>query len=216
MNTENDSVKDIWKTYSRWVIFISLAFFPTYPLCNWVTAQRTDTLGIYCNAELNIPFIPEFIWIYFSMYLLFLVPSFFLHVAQLEALGKRLLIGTLLSSLVFLVIPSHLGFSRVIPKDLFYQSIFSGLFVVDKPHNMVPSLHIVFSSLILFSFVNATGKKSSKIAWLGWLISIMVSTLLVHQHHLADILTGLLLAIAIHIGIKNESGAKPQALGQER
>ena len=205
MTTHADSLVEIWKTYSRWVFYISLAFFPTYPLCNWITAQRTDTLGLYCNAELKIPFVPEFIWVYFSMYLLFLAPPLFLNVAQLQALGKRLLIGTLLSSFAFLVIPSHLGFGRVIPEETFYQAIFSGLFVVDQPHNMVPSLHIVFSSLILFAFVNATAMQRSKIGWLLWLISIMASTLLVHQHHLTDIVSGLVVAIGIHIGIKTES-----------
>lgn len=197
-----DSFKAIWKTYIRWGFFISLAFFPTYPVCNWITTQRSHTLGLYSNAELNIPFIPEFIWVYFSMYILFLAPPLFLNVAQLESLGKKLLLGTLLSSLAFLIIPSHLGFSRVIPADRFYQSIFSGLFVVDQPHNMVPSLHIVFSALILLAFANATDKVSRKITWLSWLLLIMVSTLLVHQHHLIDILTGLLMALALHICIK--------------
>lgn len=201
MNTMNDSVKDTWKTYGRWVFLISLAFFPTYPLCNWITSQRTHLLGIYFDAELGIPFVPQFIWAYLSMYILFLTPPLFLNVEQLQSLGKQLLIGTLLSSLAFLIIPSHLGFTRVIPNDSFYQSVFSGLFVVDQPHNMVPSLHIVFSSLILFALARATKNLGVKIVWAGWLILIMASTLLVHQHHLTDIFTGLLMATAIHFEI---------------
>jgi membrane-associated phospholipid phosphatase len=202
MNVAANSVKDIWKTYSYWVFLISLAFFPTYPFCNWFTSQRNNTLGLYLGSELNIPFIPEFIWAYLSMYVLFLTPPFSLNVLELQALGKRLLVGSLLSSLAFLVIPSHLGFARVIPNDPFYKVIFTGLFAVDQPHNMVPSLHVVFSALISFALLDASKAWIPKFAWLGWLILIVASTLLVHQHHLLDGFTGLAVALVLHRLIK--------------
>jgi hypothetical protein len=201
----DDFPKAIWKTYGYWVFLISLAFFPTYPFCNWFTSHRTDTLGLYLEAELNIPFIPELIWVYLSMYLLFFAPPFFLDVRQLRGLGKRLLVGCLFSSLTFLLLPSHLGFTRAIPDDPFYRSVFSGLFVVDQPHNMVPSLHVVFSSLIVLSCVEASSRLAVKTLWLLWLTCIIVSTLLVHQHHLIDCITGLAVALVLHRWIGTSS-----------
>lgn len=201
MNAAANSAKDVWKTYGYWVFLISLAFFPTYPFCNWFTSQRTHTLGLYLLSELEIPLIPGFIWVYLSMYILFLAPPFFLNVLELQALGKRLLAGTLLASLAFLVIPSHLGFARVIPADPFYETIFKGLFVVDQPHNMVPSLHVIFSSLIVFALRDAAKARIFRAAWSGWLILIVVSTLLVHQHHLLDGVTGLAVALVLHRSI---------------
>ena len=202
MDATANSVKHIWKTYAYWAFLISLAFLPTYPICNWITSQRHDTLGMYLDAELSIPFIPGFIWAYISMYVLFFMPPFFLNVPQLRALGKRLLAGTLLASLVFLVLPSRLGFGRTLPGDPLYQAIFAGLFAVDQPHNMTPSLHVVFSSLIVFALLEASAAWRSRTAWLVWLALIVASTLLVHQHHLLDGATGLALALVLHRWIR--------------
>lgn len=202
--TKSNSLKDVWKIYSFWFVFINLAFLLTYPFCNWITSGRGDTVGLYLGAELSIPFVPGFIWAYFSMNLLFIAPPFLLNATQLQVLGKRLLIGTLISSLIFLIIPTHLGFSRTLPTDPLYQSIFSGLFKLDKPHNLVPSLHVVYSALTIFLYVRVSTRIASKIAWLLWLVLIMASTLLVHQHHLADVFMGLVVAIAIHGVVKEK------------
>ncbi|SNS53676.1 PAP2 superfamily protein [Noviherbaspirillum humi] len=205
MNYHADAPADIWQTYLRWVGWISLAFFPAYPFCNWVTAQRENTLSLYLRQELNIPLVPEFIWIYLSMYLMFFAPPFFLGVSSLETLGKRLLAGTLLASASYLVFPSHLGFERIVPADPLYQAVFTGLFAVDKPHNMVPSLHVVFTSIIAFALIGATSSRTLKAGWMVWLLLIIASTLLVHQHHLLDCATGLLLASLLTRLIKKQN-----------
>jgi len=191
------SVKNIWKTYSYWALLIGIAFFTIYPTCNWLTSQRTYALALYLDSELNIPFIPEFAWAYLSMYVLFLMPPFFLDILQLKALGKHLLAGTFFSGLVFLVLSAKLGFVRIVPEEPFYRSLFTGLFAVDMPHNMVPSLHVVFSALILFALLDASITRLSKTVWWGWIVLILASTLLVHQHHLLDVFTGLVVALML-------------------
>jgi membrane-associated phospholipid phosphatase len=65
---------------------------------------------------------------------------------------------------------------------------------VDLPHNLVPSLHVTFSALILFSLIDASVLFAAKLALSAWLILICLSTLLVHQHHLLDVAAGLLVA----------------------
>lgn len=186
--------RDVWKTYGFWAFWVGIAFFSVYPTCNWISAQQSNTYNLYLASELNIPFLPEFFWVYVSMYVLFLMPPFFLTETQLKALGKQLIAGTVFSALIFLAMPSNLGFTRTVPESPFYQSLYSTLFSIDLPHNMVPSLHVVFSALILLSLIKATSKKSVRLLWWGWLILICFSTLLVHQHHILDVLTGLLIA----------------------
>jgi membrane-associated phospholipid phosphatase len=63
------------------------------------------------------------------------------------------------------------------------------------PHNLVPSLHVVFSALILFSIIQTSKMPIARIALWGWLLLLCVSTLLVHQHHLLDVAAGLTLAM---------------------
>lgn len=191
----------VWKTYGFWFVVNILAFLVTYPLCNWIATQRLETVGLYFEAELSIPFIPEFIWAYFSVNLLFIFPPFSLNVRQLQLLGRRLLLGTLVASLFFLCFPAHLGFTRVTPMEPLYQVVFSGVFYTDPPHNLFPSLHVVYSSLGVFALASATRQISLKMLWWTWLTLIITSTLLIHQHHLFDVFMGLLLACVLHLGV---------------
>jgi membrane-associated phospholipid phosphatase len=181
-----------WRTYAYWFFWISVVFFTVYPLCNWLTAKRGTTFSLYIESELSIPFIPEFVWAYLSLYLLFIIPPFFLNPARMDVLGKQLVAATIFCGVIFLLLPARLGFERTVPDDPFYRSIFANMFAVDLPHNMVPSLHVTFSSLILLSLYRAQQADLAKITLGAWLVLICASTVLVHQHHLLDVVTGLL------------------------
>ena len=181
-----------WRTYAYWFFWISIVFFTVYPLCNWLTAKRGTTFSLYIESELSIPFIPEFVWAYLSLYLLFIIPPFFLNPARMDVLGKQLVAATIFCGVIFLLLPARLGFERTVPDDPFYRSIFANMFAVDLPHNVVPSLHVTFSSLILLSLYRAQQADLAKITLGAWLVLICASTVLVHQHHLLDVVTGLL------------------------
>jgi len=187
-----------WMTYAFWFFWISVVFFTVYPFCNWVTANRDVTLQLYLQQELSIPFVPEFIWIYLSLYLLFLTPPFFLEPRHMDVLGRQLIGATFFCGAVFLVMPASLGFERTVPADPFYSALFGRMFELDLPHNLVPSLHVAFSALILmtlFKYVQTTMAKG--VAAL-WLVLICLSTVLVHQHHLIDVIAGLAVAVAFY------------------
>ena len=196
------SKKEIWKTYGYWAFWVGVAFFSVYPTCNWLTSQRNVTYPLYVDMELSIPLIPEFFWLYMSMYALFLLPPFFLNTAQLKILGKQLIMATIASGIIFLLIPTELGFERIEPIDHFYSSLYAQLFTIDLPHNLVPSLHIVFSAIIVFALLEGMENIAARIVIWLWLILLCLSTLLVHQHHLLDVITGLLIAALFRIYYK--------------
>lgn len=183
----------VWKTYALWAGWVGVAFFTVYPTCNWITASR-DTFNLYGEWELSAPFIPEFIWIYMSFYILFILPPLFLNESGLRALGKQLTQGSLLAGVIFLALPAKLGFIRTIPEDPRLGAIFSAIFNLDRPHNLVPSLHVVFSALLLWSLRDVLRASVAKLFCDFWLAAICLSTVLVHQHHVLDVITGLLLS----------------------
>ena len=187
-----------WKTYLFWFVWISIAFFSVYPTCNWITAQRDHAYALYFAAELAVPFVPIFVWPYLSLYALFFVPPFILEPKQMNILGRGLVGVTVFAGIAFLLFPAQLGFEREVPADPFYASLFEGLFAVDHPHNLVPSLHVAFSALILITLIRAVETRVAKAILGGWLVLLCVSTILVHQHHLLDIATGLLVAVAAY------------------
>jgi len=193
-----------WKAYCYWAFWVGIAFFAVYPTCNWLTANRSTTYPLYLESELAIPLVPDFFWIYISMYILFLLPPFFLHVPQLNKLGKQLISGILISAIFFLLLPAELGFVRVSPDDPFYAGIFSSLFSIDLPHNLVPSLHVIFTALIIFALLEAAKSIRLKYVLWAWLTLVCISTLLVHQHHILDIMIGLMIAVYFRNYFKGE------------
>ena len=79
--------REAWKTYAFWAMWVGVAFFSVYPTCNWLTSLRGEYFSLYFAAELNVPFVPEFIVVYLSMYILFMTPPFFMASREL---AKRL------------------------------------------------------------------------------------------------------------------------------
>jgi membrane-associated phospholipid phosphatase len=184
------------RTYARWAGLVGVAFFAVYPTMNWFTDQRPNRLHLYVSPELGIPFMPAFIWAYLSMYVLFLMPLCLLPAARLPSLGKQLLVGTLMSGLLFLLLPADLGFVRVVPADPVYGELYATIFGIDRPHNLVPSLHVIWSSAIILACADIA-RTPVRVFLHGWLAIVVTSTVLVHQHHILDIAAAALLVVVL-------------------
>ena len=156
---------------------------------NWLTSLRSAPLHLYFTWELAIPFVPQFIWPYLSMYALFLLPPLLIPAENMPALGKQLIVGCLISAACFLVLPAELGFVRQLPRAP-YAAIYAKVFSVDRPFNLVPSLHVIFSTAIALACAGFA-RPAVRLALLLWLTVIVASTLLVHQHHLLDLAVAL-------------------------
>jgi PAP2 superfamily len=192
---------DVWLVYVRWLGLNLLAYLFLYPFCNWITGLRSFTLGLYLPFECRIPFVPSLIWAYLSINVLIVLALFILDASQFRELGRQMLAATLISCAFFLLFPAHLGFLRTVPDSPIYRNVFNQLFMLDKPYNLVPSLHISYATLCVGSYRKAIRSTGMNFAFLVWLALIAVATLLVHQHHLLDILTGALLAWRISVWI---------------
>ena len=186
-----------WRTYGRWTGLNLLVFGALYPLVNWLTGVRASTFGLYLDSERGIPFLPLWIWAYLSINLLFVLPPLFMRTSDMPLLGRRMLVATVAGCMIFLLLPARLGFERVAPAGGLHGVVFGGLFRADGPHNLVPSLHVTYASLCILSFQAAARDWRARAAWGLWLVAIMASTVLVHQHHLLDVASGLLLALVI-------------------
>src|SRR6266850_595973 len=86
------------RTYLVWSFWIGVSFFGVYPTMNWITSLRRAPLHLYVRQELAIPFVPQFLLPYLSMYLLFLLPLFLVPTERMPALGKQLIAGSLVSA----------------------------------------------------------------------------------------------------------------------
>jgi membrane-associated phospholipid phosphatase len=187
---------NIWKAYAYWSFWVTITFSIVYPFCNWAVARQADPLHIYFDWELAIPFIPDFIIGYASLLLVFYVPPFFLDVKEIRALGQQMIGTTMLAGVLFLLLPAELGFARVAPSESVFFPVYEFIFLVDHPHNLVPSLHVIYTSLILLSAAAATKYLLTRLLLFLWLIVICASTVLIHQHHVIDVASGIAIAAA--------------------
>jgi membrane-associated phospholipid phosphatase len=179
-----------------WAVPVGIAFFSIYPTTNWLASLGNRHYSLFLEIELGLPFTPELVWLYLSMYVLFILPPFFLEPMELRQLGRELILATCIAGVVFLILPAQLGFPRTVPVDEPYRSIFMNIFSLDKPFNLVPSLHVVYSAIIGMSVITRTVPKLQFILSV-WLVLIVASTVFVHQHHLLDVVSGLALASLI-------------------
>jgi membrane-associated phospholipid phosphatase len=181
------------RTVLGWSLVIDALFFPVYGTVNWLTNQREDLLDLYLPTELAIPLVPEAIWVYLSMLLLFCLPIFTLSRERARNEALAAILGLFAAATIWLLLPGRLGFERVLPAG--YEALYGTIFALDAPHNLVPSLHVVFSTLTVL----ACGQNAPGLARFGlwiWLVCIMASTLLTHQHHVLDVATGLIVAFS--------------------
>jgi membrane-associated phospholipid phosphatase len=185
-----------WRSYLWWSGCVAVAFFAVYPTMNWITSVRPGPLHLYLQAELAAPLVPQLIWAYLSMYVLFLVPPLLLPAACMPALGKQLIAGTLLSGIAFLLLPAELGFARAVPTAAPYSGIFAAMFSIDRPYNLVPSLHVLYSAAIALACADVS-RPGVRVALHAWLVVIAASTVLVHQHHLLDLAASLVLVFLL-------------------
>lgn len=184
------------KYYLLWMLPVSAVFFGLYPTINLFTATRSDTLALWLPAELSIPFIPALIWAYLSMYLIVIAPLFFLTLQGQKRLAVELMVLTVIAALLFLMFPARLGFVRQLPDVPLYHALYAQLLSLDRPHNLVPSLHVAWSCTAVLAITRRAGRGISAVFYL-WFIAISASTLFVHQHHLLDVAAGFLLSLLV-------------------
>jgi len=163
--------------------------------CDFITAHRALRIPVHFAAELKIPFIPAMTAVYMSIYLLFLAGPFILRTRR----AFRAMIATLatmigIAGVGFLLIPGQLAFSPPREQDL---GIWAGMFhLADRlnlDYDLVPSLHIALSVACISAFGTHTGVMGRTLLWI-WATAIALSTLLTHQHHVIDVVTGWFLA----------------------
>jgi membrane-associated phospholipid phosphatase len=186
--------------YLRLLLLLTLLFLAVYVGCNWITQYRGHSWGLYTEWELAIPFVPAMIYGYASIAFLLALPLLYLDEARMRALAKAFALVTLIAGLCFLLVPAHLAHPR--PAYVAgYNAVYSMLYQADLPHNTVPSLHIAYSTLIVLAIGGMPGARRpgrTAVVLYAWLVLMCASVLLVRQHHLLDVASGLVLGWLCH------------------
>ena len=173
-------------------VALSLLFVFVYGRCNALASHRQNVNTWFFVWELRIPFVPTLILPYMSIDLFF-VASFFLCADKIELRthSRRIAVAILVAGAAFVMFPLTTGYSRPEVSG-WTRHLFEFLWAFDKPHNLVPSLHIALASLLWPVYAQHTRGAARWLVHI-WFVLMVASPLFTWQHHVLDIATGALL-----------------------
>jgi membrane-associated phospholipid phosphatase len=151
---------------------------------------------VHFSAELRIPFVPWMTVFYMSLYGLFFLAPFILRTRrEFAAIVSTMAVAIAVSGVAFLLFPAELAFAPVREEQL---GVWAGIYHIaddlNLTYNLLPSLHVTFAVICAAAFsLRAPGPAKAGL-WL-WAFLIAASTVLTHQHHILDVVTGWLLAL---------------------
>ena len=176
----------------------------------WLTAHRSLRVPIHLPIELSIPLIPGAILFYMSIYVMFLAGPFIVRDRrEFATLICALAMATFIGGVGFLLLPSRAAFAS--SGDLgIWASLFHFADRLNLDYNMVPSLHVALSVCCIATFARRASRTGRILLW-TWASAIALSTVLTHQHHIVDAISGWGVGIAAYrFAMRNfaEAGGK--------
>lgn len=202
-----------WRDRAAWVALVrfclgfELVFFPLYFGIGALTAASGRARALHFDWELAIPRVDWMVLPYLLVIPSFLLPILHLDARRIDALARQTIAAVVIAAAVFLLLPGRIGHAPV-PAEGPLAPLLRFIAAIDTPHNTFPSLHVACAVLIGRACADAAGPRPA-LAYHLWLALALASTLLTHQHHLADVAGGLALALALRRWLPIPPAASP-------
>jgi hypothetical protein len=147
---------------------------------------------------------------YFSIDLFFAAaPLLCADRRELKTFATRIFLAITIAGTIFMLFPLRLELTRP-PTHGIPGMLFTLLNSFDRPYNLAPSLHITLRSILWIVYVRHT-RGVTRTLVKTWFILIGLSTLLTWQHHVFDVVTGQILAMAIIYAVPEQTAALRRA-----
>jgi membrane-associated phospholipid phosphatase len=174
-------------------VLLGAAGFATYLL---YPALNHGPNRIFLQTALDraIPFVPVMVIPYVSLIPLIFVAAVVYAVGDLrrfQSYALAMTIALLVSYVVYATAQSYVIRPTITGDDWLSRTV-RYVYSLDKPYNDFPSLHTSQSTIIAAFWLKAHRRTGMVVA--AWCALIVASTLLIHQHYIADVGAGLLVA----------------------
>ncbi len=197
-----------YKLRLSYLVLNTAVFAIVYTLSNAYAAARAPLLSVAMDWEHAIPFLPWMIVPYMSSGIFFAGSFFWLRTQDpLRVFSQRLLLCTVVASLVFVLWPLRLSSTRPAIDSTLWAPFFAYLNFFDRPYNQLPSLHVAYC-VVFWSALQHGRAPLLKVGLSIWLALVAIATLFTYQHHFVDVLAGLML------GGLSQITVSPLAAGQ--
>lgn len=195
---EESEQQDFFQRYAQ--IFLALLMFGIwaagYYFVAFITeAQTTHTLPTLA-WERQVPLIPEFVFIYLTIYPTFLLPFLFIQQKDFFRLFSFAYITVMcVCYLVYLFYPVSIHRPDLVV-DSFSTWVLGIVYGADRPWNCFPSLHVAMSLLAALTIFEVHRIRGVLTLLLTFLIAF--STVLIKQHYILDVVAAMLLTATIY------------------
>lgn len=187
-----ENSKKIWKKYNGLIVFI-LFLIQILVLYKLIQAYVPDGVIFKTAWDDKIPFLSGFVIPYFLFFIVLFLP-FILACKKKKiflALSTSYFFVATVCSLVYVFFQTTINRPEIVSSTIFNKLILF-IYSIDEPLNLFPSGHVTFSVLATLCLF----KINKKIGYIVLPITVLIvlSTLFVKQHHIPDVLAGLVLA----------------------
>ncbi len=178
-----------------------IAFF--HIILAYIIVQHSvdDSISLVTELDILLPFVPIFVWPYISLFpvtfltfVLLVKRHFVFKIAIISSI-----IALAISIFFYLMLPSmYLLRPDIHESDSLSLMLCSLIYQYDLTNNSFPSLHVAYACIL---YLVTQISVYSHLVWLRlsymlWMMLVILSTLLIKQHHIIDVLGGILVALA--------------------
>lgn len=145
------------------------------------------------NTDDLIPFIPFFSIFYIGVYVLaisFMTIAFGKSLIEFKQFIFALSLAGLISYLIFILFPTSIDRPEIKAKG-FFNYLVKLIYKLDKPYNVFPSGHAFYTTIFMLFFTS--WYPNFGFIFLLTAILILMSAILIKQHHLLDMFGGIIL-----------------------
>jgi membrane-associated phospholipid phosphatase len=161
----------------------------------FLAGLRNGHFALYFEWERRMPFYGSAYIVYYSVFLLpFLLPFVLDDAQEIRRWGAMMATTIMIAGIVFVLFPAELGYPAKPQSG--WDFLEKLTLVIAGQYNLVPSLHVALT-------ITTASAMWRRLSWMGkwwltvWVVALVCSTLTTHQHHILDVATGLILAVAV-------------------
>ena len=185
---------------SEGLLSVSVAFLLLFATCyagaDFLASRTNPQPAWSLPFEHDIPFVPALSILYLTITPSLLLAPFVMRTRnELTPFAIALSIETLIATFFFVLFPQSPPWTRP-PVTGWARMPFEIADALNLRYNAFPSLHVAFAVSAAWAF-GTRSRQLGKFAWTLWAIAVAISTWLLREHVLADIVAGAVLAVVV-------------------
>ena len=174
-----------------------MCFVLIYGGADYLTGLHDYRVRFHLSIELGIPFVPCMVVFYNSLHVWYSVTPFILRTRrELNAMAAVLISITVFGGLVFLLLPAEDAYPTPPDEALgVWKTMFRFADCANLRYNSCPSLHVAWAIVCVDLFASCAKVIGKTVIW-AFGIGLMFSAVLIHQHHVVEVVAGFVLALS--------------------